>query len=187
MCPPCCSLTVELLALIVRNSENLGGVYIGQTEWRISQFTDDTTCFADSQGSLAELSWIIERFSNFSGLRLNLDKCAILAPGPSLEIPASIQGINVQDKVKILGVCFAKERSQEQHTEWNFSPQLSKMRAICSSWSNRRLSLKGKVTVFNTLISSLIQYMVMNKITPPGVVTEVRKSASAFIWEGEEA
>lgn len=67
-----------------------------------------------------------------------------------------------------------------------FSPLISKMRAICSSWNNRKLSIKAKVTVFNTLISSLIQYMVMNAVTPPGVFTEVRKLASVFIWEGKK-
>lgn len=90
------------------------------------------------------------------------------------------QGIKIQDKVKILEIWYANVRSQDQHMDCNFSPQVSKMRAICSSWSNRNLSLKGKVTV---LISSLIQYMVMNTVTPPAVIKEVSKLAFAFILE----
>lgn len=105
---------------MVRNNKNIEGIHIGQAEWRISQFADDTTCFANSERSVIELLRTIEGFSNFSGLRLNLEKSAIIALGPSRNVPTSIQGIRVREKVKILGVWFARERSQDQHTKWNF-------------------------------------------------------------------
>lgn len=53
-------------------------------------------------------------------------------------------------------------RSPEDHFAWNFKAQLDKMRASCSSWNNRALLLKGKVTVYNTLMISLLQYVCAN-------------------------
>lgn len=45
--------------------------------------------------------------------------------------------------------------------------------------------MKGRVTVFNSLISSLIQYVAMNSITPTKVLQEVKKIAASFIWAGK--
>lgn len=58
---------------------------------------------------------------------------------------------------------------------------------VCSSWVDRSLSIKGRVTIFNTLITSLIQYILTNTITPQMGVAEVRKIATSFIWAGKKA
>lgn len=47
---------------------------------------------------------------------------------------------------------------KEKQNRLNFEPQLNKIKSICSSWSNRNLSLKGKVTVIYALLISLLQY-----------------------------
>lgn len=59
------------------------------------------------------------------------------------------------------------------------------MNACCKSWSNRALSLKGKVTVYNTLILSLLQCIVANSVTPLKVLVEVKKIACSFLWSGK--
>lgn len=88
---------------------------------------------------------------------------------------------------KILGVWFSPKRSEEEHYALNFAPQLDKMKQVCSSWSCRSLSLKGRATVFNSLIISLILYIAANSVTPSRVVTEVRKLALSFLWAGKKA
>lgn len=80
---------------------------------------------------------------------------------------------------------FARRRSIDDHYTWNFSPQLTKMHACCKSWANRALSLKGKVTVLNTLVLSLLQYIVANSLTPPRVLAEVKKLTCSFLWSGK--
>lgn len=40
-------LTAELLAIMTRNAQNIKGIALGNKEYRISQFADDT-CFVDS-------------------------------------------------------------------------------------------------------------------------------------------
>lgn len=45
-------------------------------------------------------------------------------------------------------------------------------------------SLKGKVTVINSLLASLLQYPTSAIYTPQRVVTEYKKIISTFIWNG---
>lgn len=61
------------------------------------------------------------------------------------------------------------------------------MRATCQAWCNRILSYKGKVTVFNALVISLLQYMAANTRIPPRVFVEVKKLACDFIWVGKRS
>lgn len=160
-------ITVELLALLIRSDHDIKGLKVGDLECRVSQFADDTTCFAASTTSHQRILDIIDRFSKFSGLKLNLEKSAILSVGQLSNDLQSFVGIPVGQTVKILGIWYSRVTSEEDHFDWNFVPQLDKMKQTCSSWSNRSLSIKGRVTVFNALVSSLIQYVAMNSHPPP--------------------
>lgn len=91
------------------------------------------------------------------------------------------------EEFKILGIWFSYDRSAQQHWEWNFLPLVIKMRTVCSSWANRTLSIKGKITVFNSLIFSLLQYPTMSTITPDDAIKEVRKVATQFIWDNKRS
>lgn len=54
-------------------------------------------------------------------------------------------------RVKILGVWFSRNRGPQEHYDWNFQPQINKMKGGCA-WNNQALSLEGKLTVYNCLI-----------------------------------
>lgn len=82
---------------------------------------------------------------------------------------------------------FARVRSEEQHFQWNFLPLLEKMRAVCATWSNRTLSLKGKVAVYNSLVNSQIQYVNASSCTPPKALIETKKIATSFLWSGKKS
>lgn len=49
------------------------------------------------------------------------------------------------------------------------------------------LSLKGKITVFNALIFSLLQYPTLSTVTPPMAFQEVKKIATRFIWDNKKS
>lgn len=61
------------------------------------------------------------------------------------------------------------------------------MKACCNSWSHRRLSLKGKVTVVNSLISSRLQYLCSILHTPKRVFEEVRGLIVKFVWSSRRS
>lgn len=180
-------IAVELQALMIRNDPNIKGIFIRNTEFRISQFADDTTCFTSNRESLDALITYLQRFSSYSGLQLNYEKSSIVHIGRSPTPLTNTCSIPFSQATKILGIWFSKNRTDDEHYAWNYAPVLDNMRKTCLAWNNRSLSLKGKITVFNTLTGSQIQYVCMNTITPARVLTEVRKIATLFLWNGKKS
>lgn len=70
--------------------------------------------------------------------------------------------------------------------EKNFRPLLDKARQICGTWTNRSLSIKGKVTVANSLVTSIFQYPCSYIYTPPEVFKEFRSIITSFIWDNKK-
>lgn len=179
-------LTAELLSIMIRNDQHIRGITLNSTEFRISQFADDTTCFVDLAASAQRLVNIMHMFANYSGLKLNTNKSKVLPLSRTTDPPSKVAGLDLVQKVHILGVWFATNRTIEDHYTWNFQTQIHKMNRTCKSWSNRFLSLKGKITVFNSLVISLLQYVTANSVTPTRVIHEVKEMAHSFVWSGKQ-
>lgn len=95
-------------------------------------------------------------------------------------------GIPVCSEAKILGIWFSPSMDPEKNYNKNFKGILSKAKQICSSWSHRYLSIKGKVTVANSLITSLFQYPCASIHTPPEVFKELKRIFSYFLWNNKK-
>ena len=55
------------------------GIKIGQEEFKISQFADDTTIFMDgSESSFQQILNIFEVFGSLSGLKMNMSKTKMM-------------------------------------------------------------------------------------------------------------
>ena len=61
------------------------------------------------------------------------------------------------------------------------------MARICWKVGNGHLSLKGKITVINTLALSPLLYIANTVYVPQRVYSEVRKIISDFLWDGKPA
>lgn len=125
-------------------------------------------------------------FSTWSGLVINKTKSMILFPNGNNTGHTDLQGIPIVTKVKILGVWFTERCSMNDHYQLNFKPQLLKIKSVCSSWNTRTLSFKGKVTLVNSLMISLLQYQISALATPSQVFKEYRKIITNFIWNGRK-
>ena len=88
-------LCAEILAAAIRKDTEIKGIPVGSTECRLSQFADDATLILDgSQKSLERSLYILERFGEISGLKVNSEKFLwigslkrsnqILCPGKNL-------------------------------------------------------------------------------------------------------
>lgn len=92
-------------------------------------------------------------------------------------------GLRVVERIKILGLWFSATRTPTEHYEWNYKGTLDRMRSICGSWCNRNLSLKGKITVINSLVVSMLQYVATNSALPARVLYELKKNGSTLLVE----
>lgn len=92
----------------------------------------------------------------------------------------------VVSRTKILGIWVGLDNTVSNAYEWNFKEQLDKIRNICSSWTHRNLSIKGKVTIANALLISILQFPSSVTFTPQRVFTEYKRIVSDFIWDSKK-
>lgn len=116
---------------------------------------------------------------------MNRGKTKILSPKATEEGKETVLDMSVVDKVKILGIWIGLDNSEENRYEWNFKQQLKKIQGRCESWAQRCLSLKGKTTVANTLLLSLLQYPMSIIPTPERVTKEYKAIISDFLWDNK--
>lgn len=180
------NIVVEVMAIHIRANPNIKGISFQGSEFKLSQYADDSTYFLSHIESLDPLLEFLESFSTWSGLKINRSKSAILPASSSADIPSSLRNIPIVSETKILGLWFLKDDSLQNRYLKNFRSILQRIRKTCSSWLLRDLSLKGKVTVVNSLLISLLQFPSSVNFTPPQVYDEYRRLITNFIWSGRK-
>lgn len=170
---------------MIRQDNIIQGAQLQDGHAKIVQYADDSTCFLRNSSSIQPLIDLLLTFQKWSGLRINRAKSSILFPGSTRDKPKQIAAIPIVREVKILGVWILQDNSISNNLSWNFNPILNKIKATCESWTNRSLSLKGKITVANSLLVSLLQYQCSCIYTPPQVFKEYKKIVGNFIWNGK--
>lgn len=86
--------------------------------------------------------------------------------------------------VNILGFEFQSTTPDENVIEQTYTKYIDKMIARCKSWESRRLPLKGKIVILNSLNFPMIYYVASNSFCPEWVISKVCKVASDFLWYG---
>ena len=67
-------IAIEILAIAVRNQENIKGIRISSLETKLLQFADDTTAILADLNSARALLKLLNDFEKVSGLKLNVMK-----------------------------------------------------------------------------------------------------------------
>lgn len=173
--PSLFTISVELLAILVRKSIEIRGISVGDSAFKISQYADDSTFFVKDFKSLDALFLLLNRFTRLSGLAVNPVKSHLLLLGNHLHPPKAYKGIAVKDRVKILGIFFKRNITDDEQYEMNFEPQLKRITQVCRAWVNRDMSLKGKTTLIQSLLISLLQFPSSATHTPIRVLAEFKK------------
>ena len=141
-------IVLELLALSIRNNDQIKGIAVDGSEIKLVIFADDMTSFVRDKLSHRTLFDTIDLFSAYSGWKVNHDKTEILLLG-NMEVNSSELGVNKISKViKILGVHFTFNHSL--FYKLNFESIEKSMRGLLKSWSWRGLTLLGKIQVIKS-------------------------------------
>ena len=131
---------------------------IGDTHIKISQLADDTTCFVRNENSLKNLIETFRLFKICAGLGINIEKTSARCLGGFVPSKEKLFGLDwSQEPVYTLGIKISGDESD--HYTLNFKPKIQKMQNLLNSWKCRHLSLKGKITVINSLALSQLIYL----------------------------
>lgn len=85
------------------------------------------------------------------------------------------------DNFNILGITFKRRITEKEQFKLNFEQELIKCKHTCNTWVNRNLSLKGKITVINSFMLSLLQYPCSMMFIPVRVIFDFKKIIVSFI------
>ena len=149
-------LCIEPLANKIRLSSNIQGLRLPGTsqEARVSLYADDTTILAVDTYSIVSAVKIFENFGSASGAVLNKNKCVALVIAGNINLADLPSWLPVRDCVKVCGVYFGRNM-----VELNENMLLSKMSTAVRLHKFRALTLRGKVTIINTVVCAKIWYV----------------------------
>jgi exonuclease III len=173
---------VEILAAAIRQKQTIIGIKIGNKTYKISQYADDTVIFLSDLDSLKEVFNILDMFKQCSGLKANREKSEAIWIGSSSNFRHKPMGIKWPDEpIKCLGVYI--ENNYQQMIDNNFKKCLEKIENILKTWGLRKMTLKGKIVVVNTMIISQLIYLCSVIATPQWVIGKYNKQITEFLWD----
>ena len=178
-------IAVEVMAIYIRQSKDIKGIWVGNTEFKISQLADDTGMFVLDIQSIKNVIKCLEDFKEISGLKLNVDK-TIGKPigsltGIELDSLENIGIIWTNDSITTLGITITND--PVVNMEKNFKPRLKAMRDTLNIWLSRNLSLKGKITILKSLALPKLLYVSSNMPIPYEAIKEADCIISNFLWD----
>ncbi|XP_058726699.1 uncharacterized protein LOC131598080 [Vicia villosa] len=154
-------------------------------EYSLLQFADDTILFGDgSWHNLWTLKAMLRGFEMVSGLSLNLKKSKLYGVGIDdyrMGAAASFLGCKIERiPFKFLGLTVGGN-----HRRLDFwKPVVNSMRQKLSSWKGKLVSIGGRVTMINSIISNLPSYQFSFFKIPKKVAKEIIAIQRNFLWSG---
>jgi hypothetical protein len=179
-------LIVEIMANAIRQNPKISGIKIGDAEFKISQYADDTCLYVADLDSIKAVFKVLDIFTKCSGLKVNKEKSEALGIGTSSNFRHKEIGIKWPiTSVKCLGIFI--NANTEKMVEDNFKPCIERIEQLLSLWCLRKLTLKGKVLIINSHIISQLLYVCTVLYTPKWVLKKYEELIKAFLWNKKTA
>ena len=183
-------ICAEILAILVRNANDIKDINIDEVEYLISQYADDTRFMLD--GSLKSLNntlLILKYYANISGLKLNYAKTKVIWIGSkrfSKDVFHHTRwklqwGIT---QINLLGILFSV--NLENIVELNYETKLLNMKTSIKLWSIRKLTALGRITVLKTIIIPKLTYLFISLPNPSNkLLKSINDIIFKFIWQNK--
>ena len=182
-------LCAEILGMLVRKSHRIKGIVIENKEFRILQYADDTVLFLDSKESLHNALDLLDFFSKYSGLKVNITKTQVLCIGSlkktiQMDLPGTDKPLINGKLIRYLGIDFCIDL--ENLPDFNYDRIFDKLKRQMISWSKRYISVFGRVVVVKSLLVSQFNHLFMSIPNPSEhLLKSINVSFFKFIWKGK--
>ena len=175
------ALAVEVLACNLRNENTFHGIEISGEEIKISLYADDITLFAKDLPSAERALEKLDLFSKASGLFLNVSKSHAMWVGPSKGSSVAVRGIEVRNKIKILGIWFS---ANDSCVTDNVEKIYKKIEGTINVWNQRSITIKGRITISKSLLASQLVYACSCVSIPRVYLQKIQSKIMRFLWRG---
>ena len=185
------SIYIEPLALGIKSDPNIKGIPIpGGKTHILTQFADDMDLLLSEKTRLHDVFQILKSFQDATGSTINPDKTKGLCLGtPKMDDPElkninwEHHGKNVRNALEVLGIIFFDNYAETQDYNWTQVVEQTKTQLI--NLKKRKLSLKGKVLVLNTVVMAKVWYLATVISMPEEKEQEIRTAIFEFLWDGQ--
>ncbi|KAL2225770.1 UNVERIFIED_CONTAM: putative mitochondrial protein, partial [Sesamum indicum] len=149
------------------------------------EFADDLLLFCRADmNSIAVFKTGLDRFAEWSGLRLNVQKSHLIISRLAQELREEMLGVlGFQEGVlpmRYLGLPLLSSRL----TIADCNPLLLKIDKRIAGWEGMALSYAGRVQIIKSVLLSLSLYWSSAFILPKKVTNEIEKRRHSFLWKG---
>ena len=173
-----------MLSNKVRQSPDVKGISIFGQEIKLGQFADDTNFFCSGVTSVENALNIVNEFSRFSGLNLNLKKTKAMWLGKWASNDMKPLKLKwVKSPTKILGTYVSYD--EVGNNNFNFNLKIQKLQSNLDMWKSRALTLYGKVLIIKSLGISQLVRSFSNCCIPRGILGTVKTKLFKFLWNNK--
>lgn len=177
-------LCVELLAHLIRNDHDISGIKFDNLTYKISLFADDATCLLSDVASIGRVFALTERFSIYSGLKLNMEKSLLVFLGPWKRKPIIPHNVTiVTGSFNILGIELGVDKIACNRT--NILNKIDSMKVKLNIWSQRGLTLLGKVLIAKSMGMSNLIYSLSCVLSKDKDIKHAQTIINKFIWSNK--
>jgi len=177
-------IVAEILSVNIRSDNLIKGIQCNTQEVKLTQYADDTTGIFADLPSAKQFLKIVEMFSLCSGLRLNIDKTEGMWLGKDKTKTLTPLGINwPSGPIKLLGLYIGHNEKDMEVS--NFRHKINKVKQLLHAWSDRDLSLIGRILIVKSLAFSQFTNLANLIIFPKHIITELEEIIYKFIWRGK--
>ena len=178
----------QVIADKINENKNISGIQVYDMVALLSQFADDTTLFLSfDKIMLKAVIDTLHVIENNTGLKVNSDKTCLYRIGSLANSDASIYTTAnfawTNEPVEILGITVSNNLQEMLFV--SFNKIFAKVFSVMNLWTNRRLSIMGKMLVVNSLVGSLfvykMEYILVN------FVTQFYDMVHYFLWKDGKA
>ncbi|GLU02749.1 hypothetical protein SLE2022_199870 [Rubroshorea leprosula] len=170
------------------DKERYKGVGIGNGDMVVThlQFADDTIFFGEAtEDNIRVIKCIMRTFELASGLKINFRKSQLIGVGVDQRWSAKMayQLCCKEGKLpfKYLGIPIGGNHRRK--AMWQ--PMVESIRKKLASWKGRYLSMGGRITLINSVLSSLPVFLMSVYVIPKGIIQSIDKLRKSFLWGGK--
>ncbi len=175
-CPISMMLYVIVAEPLNNLIKNIKGIRINpDINSLLFQHADDTTITVQDAQSVEAVFNTVNKYCLATGANVNIEKSEVLCLGKasdkdlSFNIPITVN----TNCVQILGIYLGPNKYLCEKMNWKI--KIEKIKAIINMWKQRKLTLNGKATVWNTLLTSRLWYHITVIHVPKWVEQEIQK------------
>jgi hypothetical protein len=177
-------ILVQVLQTMLNQNKDISGVKINDKELKILQMADDTTILTSNIEDIPKILKLLQDFQEISGLKTNVEKTIAYRLGQVTD-NANINndGYGLEWKtlpIRLLGITITKDNITS--IKENFENKLQSMELLTRIWSRRNLSIKGKLTIINSLLIPKLVYPCTILEVPDEVIKSAEEIIKSFFW-----